>query len=73
MKLFKKGWWKIQPKGSGNGANAFMFMDEIFHPAAHEARLEMQEESRKLVLDENGDDPKITIKIPKNSKPEERA
>lgn len=28
MKLFKKGWWKIQPKGSGNGANAFMFMDE---------------------------------------------
>ena len=73
MKLFKKGWWKIQPKGSGNAANAFMFMDELFHPAAHEAHLHMEEDSRKIVVYENGDDPKITIEIPEKTKPAERA
>lgn len=66
MGLFKKGWWKIQPKGSGNASNAFALMDELFRPTAHESHIALEEESRKIFLDENSDgDLEITIKVKK--------
>ncbi len=69
MGWYKKGWWKIQLKGSGNAANAFALMDELFQPNAHEAHLVLEEESRRIVKDENSDgDNEITIRVKK--KPE---
>ena len=67
MGFYKRGWWKIKPAGSGNSMNAFGLMDELFHPTAHEAKLQIEEESRKVVVSENEDDsPKITIHLKKN-------
>ncbi|MEN9736538.1 MAG: hypothetical protein RL129_1249 [Actinomycetota bacterium] len=45
MGIFKKGWWKITPKGVGNASGAFGVFDEIFHPQAHEAT-QIKEEQR---------------------------
>lgn len=68
MGFYKKGWWKIQPKGSGNAANAFSLMDELFRPTAHEAHIALEEESHKIVKDENSSDNlEIKIRVKKNS------
>ena len=67
MKLFKKGWWKIQPKGSGLTSGAFGIMDEIFHPQAHQAT-QIKEEQNRAVFQQGseGDPLKITIRLPQS-------
>ncbi len=68
MGFYKRGWWKIQPKGSGNAANAFSLMNELFQPTAHEARIELEAQERKIVLSENeGDGPTIKIHLKKRN------
>ena len=64
MKLFKKGWCKIQPKGSGLTSGAFGMMDEIFHPQAHQAT-QIKEEQKRAVFQQGseGDPLKITINL----------
>lgn len=66
MGWYKKGWWKIKPAGSGNSANAFGLMDELFRPTAHEAKLQLEENSRKIFSNENdGGSPEITLHLKK--------
>ena len=67
MGWYKRGWWKIQPKGSGNAASAFGLMDELFRPTVHEAHIQLEEQSRKIVVNQSdGSDFEITIHIPKD-------
>jgi len=65
MGIFKKGWWKIAPKGMGNASGAFRVFDEIFHPQAHEAT-QIKEEQKRAVFQtgKEGDPLKVTIKLP---------
>ena len=66
MNIFKKGWWKITPKGTGNASGAFGVFDEIFHPQAHEATLIKEEQKRAVVQVGNEGDPlRISITLPK--------
>lgn len=65
MKLFKKGYWKIKPKGSGIASGAIGVFDEIFHPQAHEATQIKEEQKRAVFQTGNEGDPlKIIIKLP---------
>ena len=66
MNIFKKGWWKITPKGTGNASGAFGVFDEIFHRQAHEAALIKEEQKRAVVQVGNEGDPlRISITLPK--------
>ena len=66
MAIFKKGWWKITPKGIGNARGAFGVIDEIFHPQAHEASQIKEEQKRAIFQTGNeGDSLRVTIKLPK--------
>ena len=68
MTIFKKGWWKITPKGTGNASGAFGVFDEIFHPQAHEATLIKEEQKRAVVQVGNEGDPlRISITLPKKN------
>ena len=63
--IFKSGWWKIKPKGSGLANGAFGMMDEIFHPQAHEATQIKEEQKRAVFQTGNEGDPlKLTMILP---------
>ena len=66
VRILKKGWWKITPKGIGNASGAFGVFDEIFHPQAHEASQIREEQKRAVFQTGNEGDPlRVTIKLPK--------
>lgn len=68
MALYKKDWWKIKPKGSGNASAAFGVFDEIFHPQAYEATQTKEEQNRlTFQTGAEGDSLKITIKLPQQN------
>ena len=66
VRILKKGWWKITPKGIGNANGAFGVFDEIFHPQAYEATQIKEEQNRAVFQTGNEGDPlRVTIKLPK--------
>jgi hypothetical protein len=67
-KLFKPGWWKIKPHGSGLASGAFGVMDEIFHAEADTAHHIREEQKREVIQKGVDESEPIRIVIERNKK-----